>query len=47
MNQGADTAAPADKRLLVLEPEFAQVMKVLAREGNTLSPVVRTNGTQP
>jgi hypothetical protein len=37
----SDTAAPADKRLLVLEPEFAQVMKVLAREGNTLSPVVR------
>jgi len=36
-----DTTAPADKRLLVLEPEFAQVMKVLAREGNTLSPVVR------
>jgi hypothetical protein len=25
----------------VIEPEFAQVMKVLAREGNTLSPVVR------
>jgi hypothetical protein len=39
----ADTAAPADKRLLVLEPEFAQVMKVLAREGNTLSPVVRNS----
>ena len=37
----SDTAAPSDKRLLVLEPEFAQVMKVLAREGNTLSPVVR------
>ena len=36
-----DTAAPVDKRLLVLEPEFAQVMKVLARESNTLSPVVR------
>jgi len=36
-----DTSAPADKRLLVLEPEFAQVMKVLSREGNTLSPVVR------
>ena len=36
-----DTNAPADKRLLVLEPEFAQVMKVLAREGNTLSPVIR------
>ncbi len=31
----------ADKRVLVLEQEFAQVMKVLAREGNTLSPVVR------
>jgi uncharacterized protein CbrC (UPF0167 family) len=30
-----------DKRRLVVEPEFAQVMKVLAREGNTLSPVVR------
>ncbi len=30
-----------DKRLLVLEPEFAQVLKVLGREGNTLSPVVR------
>ena len=30
-----------DKRLLVLEPEFAQTLKVLKREGNTLSPVVR------
>lgn len=30
-----------DKRRLVLESEFAQVLKVLAREGNTLSPVVR------
>jgi len=38
-----DTTAPLDKRLLVLEPEFAQVMKVLAREGNTLSPVVRNS----
>jgi hypothetical protein len=38
-----DTTAPADKRLLVLEPEFAQVMKVLAREGNTLSPVIRNS----
>ena len=36
-----DMNASGDKRLLVLEPEFAQVMKVLAREGNTLSPVVR------
>lgn len=30
-----------DKRRLVVEPEFAQVMRVLSREGNTLSPVVR------
>lgn len=30
-----------DKRRLVVESEFAQVLKVLAREGNTLSPVVR------
>ncbi len=36
-----DSDAPTDKRRLVIEAEFAQVMKVLAREGNTLSPVVR------
>ena len=36
-----DSDAPDDKRRIVLEPEFAQVLKVLAREGNTLSPVVR------
>lgn len=33
--------APSDKRRLVVEPEFAQALKVLAREGNTLSAVVR------
>ena len=33
---------PVDKRRLVVEPEFAQVLKVLAREGNTLSAIVRT-----
>ena len=33
--------APADKRRLVVEPEFAQMLKVLAREGNTLSAIVR------
>jgi len=37
----ADAEAPADKRRLVLEQEFAQVLKVLSREGNTLSPIVR------
>ena len=36
-----DNQAPADKRRLVVEPEFAQVLKVLAREGNTRSAIVR------
>lgn len=31
----------ADKRLLVVESELASTLKVMAREGNTLSPVVR------
>jgi hypothetical protein len=31
----------ADKRLLLLESEFASVLKVLAREGNTLSAMIR------
>jgi Protein of unknown function (DUF3987)/CHC2 zinc finger len=30
-----------DKRLFVIEAEFANVLKVMAREGNTLSPVIR------
>jgi hypothetical protein len=30
-----------DKRLLVHESEFASVLKVMGREGNTLSPVLR------
>lgn len=34
-------SAVEDKRLLVLEGEFASVLKVMAREGNTLSPVMR------
>lgn len=36
-----DDERQPDKRRLVVESEFAQVMKVLSREGNTLSPVVR------
>jgi hypothetical protein len=36
-----DTDAPVDKRLLVVEPEFARVLAVAAREGNTLSTVLR------
>jgi hypothetical protein len=31
----------ADKRLLAVEAEFAATLKVLTREGNTLSPLVR------
>ena len=30
-----------DKRLIVVEPELAQALRVLSREGNTLSPVIR------
>jgi hypothetical protein len=36
-----DAAGVFDKRLLVLEPEFAQVLRVVARQGNTLSACVR------
>ena len=31
-----------DKRLLVIEPEFAQILRVVARHGNTLSSTTRT-----
>jgi hypothetical protein len=31
----------ADKRLLIIESEFAQVLRILQREGNSLSPVLR------
>ena len=36
-----DTDAPIDKRLLCVEAEFARVLGVAAREGNTLSAVLR------
>lgn len=38
-----DTEDPgvADKRLLVVESEFSQALKVMKREGNTLSPAIR------
>ena len=41
-------AGISDKRLCVIEGEYANVLKVMAREGNTLSPVIRSawdNGT--
>ena len=31
----------ADKRLLIVEPEFASPLKVMSREGSTLSPILR------
>jgi hypothetical protein len=31
----------SDKRLLVFEPELASTLRVLGRDGNTLSPIVR------
>ena len=35
-------AGSEDKRLCVVEGEFANVLKVMTREGNTLSPVIRS-----
>lgn len=37
-----DDPGVSDKRLLVLEAEFASPLKVAAREGNTLSPTIRS-----
>ena len=34
-------AGVEDKRLLVIEPEFGRTLRVLDRDGNTLSPVIR------
>src|SRR4029453_2896452 len=36
-----EDAGVTDKRLLVIESELASTLKVMAREGNTLSPVMR------
>ncbi len=38
---GTDPGAP-DQRLLVVEPEFASVLKATGRDVNTLSPVLRS-----
>jgi hypothetical protein len=39
--QVRDSEETSDKRLMVIEGEFAQALKVSRREGNTLSPVMR------
>lgn len=36
-----DDCAEPDRRLMIVEGEFAQALKVSRREGNTLSPVMR------
>ena len=38
---GDDEWEAPDKRRLVMEPEFARVLAVAAREGNILSAVLR------
>lgn len=37
----------SDKRLLVVEPEYANVLKVQERQGSTLSPVIRKAWDSP
>jgi len=39
--RGPEVREQTDERLLVLETEFASVLKTVVRDGNTLSPVVR------
>uniref|UniRef100_E6QID9 DUF3987 domain-containing protein n=1 Tax=mine drainage metagenome TaxID=410659 RepID=E6QID9_9ZZZZ len=36
-----DADPPLDRRLLIVQPEYAGVLKVMTREGNNLSPVLR------
>jgi hypothetical protein len=36
-----DAETPLDRRLLIIQPEYAGVLKVMTREGNNLSPVLR------
>lgn len=40
-DQSAEDDGAPDRRLMVNEDEFATVLKVIGREGNTLSPVIR------
>jgi hypothetical protein len=36
-----DDAGVRDKRLFVVEPEFARTLRVMGRDGNILSPIIR------
>jgi Bifunctional DNA primase/polymerase, N-terminal len=37
-----DPDTSIDRRLLVIQPEYGSVLKIMAREGNTLSPLLRS-----
>jgi len=37
-----DVEPPRDRRLMIVQPEFASVLRSMAREGNNLSPIVRS-----
>jgi hypothetical protein len=41
-DSAANDPGPLDRRLLILEPEFASVLKQTTRDINTLSPVLRS-----
>lgn len=36
-----DTGSPRDRRLMIVQPEFASVLRVMGRDGNNLSPLLR------
>jgi len=37
-----ESEVPTDKRLMVVQDEFASVLRIMAREGNNLSPILRS-----
>lgn len=37
-----DANPPRDRRLLIIQTEFASVLRIMAREGNALSPLLRS-----
>ena len=39
--QAVQDDGPEDKRLLIVEPEFASVLRVMERQGNTISAMLR------
>ena len=41
MQEFVDDSGVEDKRLMLYEPELAQLLRVMTREGNTVSAVIR------